>query len=318
MLGDKALKRVLQIASGLVLLMLSGCSHLVVLQSKGPVGRDETWLIIVSFILMLIVVVPVYVMVILFTRKYRASNTKANYMPYWAHSTAIEWFIWLIPIAIIVALSWLTLVKTNELDPYKPLISQQKSIQVEVISTDWNWLFIYPDEQIAVANELVIPVNTPVSFRITSASVMTSLFIPQLGSMMYAMAGMQTRLNLMASDTGIFEGHNQEYSGNGYHSMNFKVIATTREKFNAWVSQAKNSTATMDMATFMKFSEPSMDYPVTLYNGTEPGLFDTIFNQYMSWMGGTDHNMKNMPVKNSDMPAMSDSCHMKPKHMEEQ
>lgn len=278
----------------LLTVFLSSCQKLVVLFPKGPVGQEESWLIFVSFILMLIVVIPVFVMTIWFTIKYRATNTKANYMPKWAHSTKIEWFIWLIPIAIIIALGYLTVVKTRQLDPYKKLSSTEKSVQVEVISTDWNWLFIYPDEHIAVTNELVIPSGVPVSFKLTSASVMTALFIPHLGSQMYVMAGMQTQLNLMASDTGIFEGHNQEYSGNGYNTMHFDVKSVSKEDFREWLNQAKQSPEKMDMTTYHKFSTPNTNYPVTLYSSVEPELFNIVLNQFMGWMGGEDHNMDSM------------------------
>ncbi len=241
MLKRNVFKSLMWLISFAFLFMLGGCKELVLLQPKGPVGLDETWLIIISFILMLIVVVPVYIMVFLFTRKYKATNTKATYMPKWTHSAKIEWLIWLVPIAIIVALSYLTWVKTDHLDPYKPIASDKKPIQVEVVSTDWNWLFIYPEEHIAVTNELVFPANVPVSFKLTSASVMTSFFIPQLGSQMYAMAGMQTKLNLMATEPGIYDGHNMEYSGNGYHTMTFKAKAVTEKQYNEWLEKAKNS-----------------------------------------------------------------------------
>jgi cytochrome o ubiquinol oxidase subunit 2 len=296
--------------------MLGGCKELVLLQPKGPVGLDETWLIIISFILMLIVVVPVYIMVFLFTRKYKATNTKATYMPKWTHSAKIEWLIWLVPIAIIIALSYLTWVKTDHLDPYKPIASDKKPIQVEVVSTDWNWLFIYPEEHIAVTNELVFPVNVPVSFRLTSASVMTSFFIPQLGSQMYAMAGMQTKLNLMATETGIYDGHNMEYSGNGYNTMTFKAKAVAEDQYNEWLEKAKNSQHNMDMATYNEFSNPNINYPVTLFADVEPNLFNSILHQFMDWMG--DKPMKEMKMKHMEKSEMSDSGQMKTKHREEE
>ena len=285
MLKRNVFKSLMWLISFAFLLMLGGCKELVLLQPKGPVGLDETWLIIISFILMLIVVIPVYIMVFLFTRKYRASNTKATYMPKWTHSTKIEWVIWLVPIAIVVALSYLTWVKTDHLDPYKPIASDKKPIQVEVVSTDWNWLFIYPEEHIAVTNELVFPANVPVSFKLTSASVMTSFFIPQLGSQMYAMAGMQTKLNLMATEQGIFDGHNMEYSGNGYHTMTFKAKAVTEEQYREWLEKAKNSQHKMDMATYNEFSNPNINYPIKLFADVEPNLFNIILHQYMDWMG---------------------------------
>jgi cytochrome o ubiquinol oxidase subunit 2 len=284
----------LLIGSGLLLAMvlLNSCSKFIVLDPKGPIGGEEALLIKIAFLLMLIVVLPVFAMIIWFTVRYRASNKKATYMPDWAHSNKIEWVIWLVPLAIVASLSWLTWVKTHELDPYKPIKSEVKPVRIEVVSTDWNWLFIYPDYNIAVVNHMVFPVNTPLSFKLTSASVMTSFFIPQLGSQIYVMAGMRTKLHLLADHEGTYLGQNMEYSGNGYATMHFDAVATSNEKFMEWVNEAGRSLKVMNMPTFKEFSEPSINYPVTLYSSVAPGLFNRIMMQFMGWMGGEDHAME--------------------------
>ncbi len=297
-----------------VLALLTSCSHWVVLESKGPIGIEEAFLIKIAFLLMLIVVLPVFVMVFWFAYRYRASNAKATYKPKWTHSTTIEWVIWIVPIAIVAALSYLTWVKTYELDPYKPLKSEVKPVRIEVVSTDWNWLFIYPDYNVAVVNQVVFPVNTPLSFRITSASVMTSFFIPQLGSQMYAMAGMQTKLNLMASDTGVYEGHNQEYSGNGYVNMHFEARTITQEEFEAWMQKARQSDDTLSMARYQALIKPNVDYPVTIFSRVKPGLFDSIMMEYMSWMGGTDNRMMDDSDDAHNMHNMHDMHNMHQGH----
>jgi len=158
----------------------SSCDKLIVLQSKGQIGQKEAELIYLAFGLMLIVVVPVFIMVVFFAYRYRASNTKANYAPKWSDSKKIEWIIWMVPVAIIAILSYLTWTKTKELDPYKTIKPELEQLRVEVVSLDWNWLFIYPDDSIATINELVVEAGKPISFRLTSATVMTSFFIPQL------------------------------------------------------------------------------------------------------------------------------------------
>lgn len=298
-----------------MVVFLSSCSNLIVLDSKGPIGQEETFLIYMAFALMLIVVIPVFVMAFWFAIKYRASNKKADYQPNWAHSTKIEWVIWMVPIAIIVALSYLTWTRTYQLDPYKPIQSEVKPLHVEVVSMDWNWLFIYPDYNLATVNELVVPTKTPLSFKLTSASVMTSFFIPQLGSQMYAMAGMRTRLNLLADEPGTYEGHNLEFSGKGYNTMHFDVLAKNPEEFQEWVKQAQQSPDSLTMPNYMKLSEPSTNYPVTVYSFVVPGLFDHIMSKYMGWMGSHE-NMKmdmHMPKDHSSDHKM----HMNHKTMED-
>ncbi len=177
-----------------------------------------------------------------FPRKYRASNTKATYTPKWSHSAKIDLVIWLVPVAIVTALGILAWNATHRLDPYKPIDSGVKPVSIEAVSLDWKWLFIYPDHNIAIVNQLVFPAKVPLSFRITSDTVMTSFFIPQLGSQIYAMAGMQTRLHLMADEPGIYAGQNQQFSGRGYADMHFKAIAVSREQFEAWVQKARTIT----------------------------------------------------------------------------
>lgn len=274
---------------------LSSCQNMVVLDPKGPIGNEERFLIYMAIALMLIVIVPVFVMAFWFAAKYRASNKKANYDPKWTDSKKVEAVIWIVPILIIIALSYLTVTRTSDLDPYKPIPSENKPIKVEVISTDWNWLFIYPDYNIASVNELVFPEKTPLSFRFTSSTVMTSFFIPQLGSQIYVMAGMRTKLNLLANDTGTYIGQNNEYSGNGYATMHFKAISMTSPDFNAWVQKVKQLPDSLSMKMYEHINEPNIGYPVTFYSSVTPNLFDHVMGEYMDWMG-TDMKNCSMPM----------------------
>jgi cytochrome o ubiquinol oxidase subunit 2 len=260
---------------------LGGCSSIVLFDPKGPIGDAERFLILTAIALMLIVVIPVFVMCLLFARRYRASNTEATYTPKWSYSKKIDLVIWLVPIAIVTTLSILVWIESHRLNPYKPIYSSIKPTRVEAVSLDWKWLFIYPDRHIATVNQLVFPVKVPLNFRITSDTVMTSFFIPQLGSQIYAMAGMQTSLHLMADESGIYLGQNQQFSGRGFADMNFKAIALSREEFEAWVEKAKRSPDTLDLARFEDLEKPSVGYPVTYFSSVKPGLFDSIIRKYV-------------------------------------
>ncbi|MFV0436463.1 MAG: ubiquinol oxidase subunit II [Desulfopila sp.] len=292
-------------------LLASGCERLIVLNSKGPIGREETTLIYLSVGAMLIVIVPVFVMTYLFVKRYRASNNHGDYRPDFVHSTKVELVIWLVPVMIILFLSYLVWVKTIELDPYKPIASENEPLNIQVISLDWNWLFIYPDYDIAMINELVIPEQVPLNFRLTSATVMTSMFIPQLGSQMYAMAGMQTKLHLMADETGTFAGHNIEFSGEGYDTMHFAVVAKTREDFDQWAREAKTKSTRLDMATYTELSKPSTNYPITVFSAVEPGLFQHVMQSFMGWMGDMDgHQQMNGMNGHQQMHGMDEHQQM--------
>jgi len=277
--------------------LLSGCSDLLVLEPKGPIGEAERALILESFGLMLIVVVPVIALSILIPWRYRATNTKATYAPHWAHSNLIEAIVWLVPALIVGALGVLVWNSTHRLDPYKPIESNAPPLEVEAVSLDWKWLFIYPQLGIATLNQLVFPAKTPLTLRITSDTVMTAFFVPQLGSQIYAMAGMETKLNLEADKTGKYLGENTQYSGSGFSYMRFDGMATTKQDFDRWVEKVKRSPETLDQTRFAEIEKPSARVPVEHFSSVTPKLFESIIAKYMS-MGG-DKTMS-MPAAGQD------------------
>ncbi|WP_144138709.1 ubiquinol oxidase subunit II [Paraburkholderia sp. BCC1884] len=276
----KTLRGSLSFLSAGLVLLLSGCSNLDILNPKGSVGLAERELIATSTWAMLIVVVPVIALTLLFAWRYRSTNKSADYQPGWTHSTAVEIAIWTIPTLIILFLAVLTWRTTHELDPYKPLESQVKPINVEVVALDWKWLFIYPDLGIASVNQLAIPVGTPVNFTITSDTVMNSFFIPQLGGQIYAMAGMQTRLHLIADEAGNYAGTSANFSGKGFSDMKFRTLATSPEEFNAWVAKVRASSDNLSMDRYHAVSAPSEKDPVRYFSTVDPKLFHNIIARY--------------------------------------
>ncbi len=264
----------------LAVVLFGGCDQMILLDPKGPIGQTERYVILTAFGLMLLVIVPVIVMALWFPWKYRETNTKAVYAPKWSHSKTIEWIVWTVPAVIVTILSILIWQTTHRLDPYKPIETGVAPIRIEVISLDWKWLFIYPDLGVASVNELVFPARVPLNFRITSASVMTSFFIPQLGSQIYAMGGMQTRLHLLADEPGTYLGQNQQYSGRGYTEMNFEAIAMSAKDFSAWTDRVSQSPEKLDMQRLDALETPSLADPVRYFSSVQPGLFDHILQKY--------------------------------------
>jgi cytochrome o ubiquinol oxidase subunit 2 len=220
------------------------------------------------------------VLTLVFAWRYRASNTKATYAPSWAHSNRIEIVVWSIPCVIVAFLAVLIWRTTHTLDPYRPLVSETRPLRVEVVALNWKWLFLYPDYGIASVNRLEVPVDTPIDFKITSQSIMNSFFIPQLGSQVYAMAGMQTQLHLVADTPGTYAGLSSAFSGPGFSDMHFNAVAASRPEFEAWVHQAQNSSLSLDDAAYAALTQPSEKNPVTLYANAAPGLFDRILASY--------------------------------------
>lgn len=269
--------------------LLGGCSTILLFDPKGPIGAAERFVIVAAILLMLIVVIPVFIMAFWFPRKYRASNIESTYMPKWSHSAKIEFFMWAVPFAIVAVLAILAWTSTHSLDPYRPIPSAEKPVNIQAVCLDWKWLFIYPDQNVATVNQITFPVNVPVSFKITSDTVMASFFIPQLGSQIYAMAGMQTRLHLLADQPGSYAGHNQQFTGRGYADMHFKANAVSIEEFQSWVQKIRQSPEKLDLERYEKLAKPSAGYhPVTYFSSVKPGLFEHILNKYNP-MPGKNH-----------------------------
>ena len=280
-------------------LLLGGCNW-TLLNPVGQVGIEERNLIITATLLMLLVVVPVIAMTFIFAWKYRASNKDATYAPKWSHSTKIEVVIWTVPILIILALGVLTYKSTHALDPYRPLESDVKPLTIEVVAMDWKWLFIYPEQGIATVNKIVFPANTPINFRITSDTVMNSFFIPGLGGQIYAMAGMTTKLHLIANHNAELDGISANYSGAGFTGMKFKAIATSQAEFDAWVNEVKASPKQLDQAEYAALSKPSQNNPVALYSSYAPNLFQTIIDKYEGMTPGKPVKHEKKAVAGTD------------------
>ncbi|WP_443092742.1 ubiquinol oxidase subunit II [Candidatus Blochmannia sp. SNP] len=264
--------------------ILSGCNDLVLLYPKGQIGVEERSLILTAFGLMLTIVVPVIGMTIFFILKYRASNTKnIQYNPNWTHSRKIEFVIWFVPILIIIFLGVLTWESTHKLDPKKPITSSVvQPIIIDVISLDWKWLFIYPKQNIAVINELVIPKCIPIKFNVTSNSVMNSFFIPQLGGQIYAMAGMHTELNLIANAVGQYKGVSSNFSGQGFSDMKFTVFVTQTEKeFEQWIQKVQKSSYHINnMLMYEELAKPSEHHPIIYFSNVQSNLFYNVINKF--------------------------------------
>jgi cytochrome o ubiquinol oxidase subunit 2 len=257
-----------------------GLGRAPVLDPKGPIALAERDLLFTAFALMLVVVVPVFVMAFFFAWRYRSSNGNARYSPNWSYSAGIDAVIWLVPTLIVIALGVLLWSKTHKLDPYKAIDPAMRPLEVEVVAQDWKWLFIYPEHGIAVVNQLVFPSRMPLSLKITSDTVMNSFSIPALGSQIYAMAGMRTRLHLLADAPGQFMGRNTQYSGAGFADQHFEAIAASPAEFDAWVAKVKQSPNRLDAAAYRALAAPSRGHAVTYYSAVPPDLFDSIIAKY--------------------------------------
>lgn len=273
------------------LMWLAGCDT-VVLNPSGDIAAQQAHLVVVSTLLMLLIIVPVMFLICLFAWRYRKSNTAAEYKPDWDHSTKLELLIWGAPLLIIIVLGLITWIYTHLLDPYRPLsrldehrpiAAGVKPLEVQVVSMDWKWMFIYPEQGIATVNELVTPIDVPVRFHMTSTSVMNAFYIPALAGMVYTMPGMETQLNAVMNKVGVYDGFSANYSGAGFSDMKFKYHGVSQADFDAWVAKTKAGGAgdngALTRAQFVELDKPTIKHPIMHFANVDKGLYDLILNR---------------------------------------
>jgi cytochrome o ubiquinol oxidase subunit 2 len=254
--------------------LISGCSE-GVLDPHGPIGSAEKLILLNSLGIMLAIVIPTIVATLGVAWWYRASNTRARYRPDFDYSGRVELVTWSIPAMVVLLLGGIAWVGSHDLDPSMPLRSTTP-IHVDVVSLDWKWLFIYPDQGIASVNRLVVPAGVAVSFRLTSATVMNSFFVPQLGSQIYTMNGMTTRLNLQADKPGSYQGFSAQFSGDGFSDMGFKLDAVSGAQFASWTAATRGKGAPLDRAAYGQLLKPTERVTPFTYSSVTPGLFESI------------------------------------------
>jgi len=259
-------------------LVLAGCREEGVLDPQGPIASAQRLLVINATEIMLVVVVPVVLATLGFAWWFRSSNARAVRDPEWAYQGSIELVVWSIPTLVVILLGGVCWIGAHKLDPRAPISASVKPLRVDVVSLDWKWLFIYPDQGVAAVNQLVLPVGTPVSFRLTSATVMNSFFVPQLGSQIYTMAGMTTHLNVMADKAGEFPGFSANFSGDGFAGMRFTVTAMPAGEFGDWVANARASGRALDDAGYAALAKPSSNVPPATFHAVDPKLFERIID----------------------------------------
>jgi cytochrome o ubiquinol oxidase subunit II len=256
-------------------LFLSACSS-GVLDPHGPVGGAERTILFNATVIMLAVIVPVILATGLFAWWFRAGNRRARRMPDWAYAGRIEFVVWAIPTLVILFLGGIAWIGSHDLDPQTPISGTAAPLDIDVVSLDWKWLFIYPGLGVASVNRLVVPVGTPLRFRLTSAGVMNSFFIPQLGSQIYTMAGMTTQLNLKADEPGNFEGLSAQFSGEGFSDMRFDVAAVQPQAFLQWLTETRTHGGALDPNRYATLARPSRKDAQATFGTVSSGLFEKI------------------------------------------
>jgi cytochrome o ubiquinol oxidase subunit 2 len=276
--GRSPLKAAKPVAAVAAAVSLSGCDF-GILDPQGPVGVAQKTILLNALVIMLAIIVPTIAATLWFAFWFRSGNAKARYRPQWAYSGRLELLIWSIPLLTITFLGGITWIGSHELDPARPLASKTRPLEVQVVSLDWKWLFVYPDQGVASVNQVVVPVATPVHFSLTSASVMNAFFVPQLGSMIYTMNGMTTQLYLQADRPGDFYGRSSHFSGDGFPGMEFTLRAVSTDAFNDWARGVRGGAGMLDANAYADLAKQSMNVKPFTYGAVDPHLFHAIVTQ---------------------------------------
>lgn len=267
--------------------LLAGC-NMVVLNPAGDVALQQRNIIFISTALMLLIIIPVIVLIILFAWRYRSGNTDATYDPEFDHSTSLELIIWSAPLLIIIALGGLTWWSTHKLDPFRPLerISAGrpvdpaiKPLRIQVVSLDWKWLFIYPEQGIATVNELALPVDRPVRFDLTSTNMMNTFYAPTLAGMIYTMPGMRSTMHAVLNKPGDYKGFSGNYSGAGFSDMKFRLRGLPNADFDRWVAGVKGTVLPLNTANYRLLVRPSEKVAPIHFATVDPDLFRRILER---------------------------------------
>jgi len=262
------------------LLLLPGCRAAPdgVIAPAGPVAAAQFDHLLFILALVLIVVVPVFLFLPWVLWRYRFGRKDAPYRPDWTFSRPLEFLIWGVPVVIVAVLAWQTWHQTHRLDPYRPL-DGTAPLRIQAVGLNWKWLFIYPEQDIATVNELVIPQGRDLALQLTADGPMMSFMIPRLGGQIYAMAGMTTQMHLAADREGTFSGLNTQYNGPGFAQQRFRVRSVSEAEFAAWSAQAR-SRPPLGHAALAQLADPSTVGAPIVFGSVEPGLFQSVVAKY--------------------------------------
>ena len=258
-----------------------------VLDPQGPIAEAQRTILGNATVIMLAVVVPVILMTLAFAWWFRSGNRWARRDPDWAYSGPIEVTVWAIPTLVVLFLGGIAWIGSHDLDPARPIAGKVAPLEVQVVSLDWKWLFIYPELGVASVNRLVVPAGTPLRLQLTSSGVMNSFFVPQLGSQIYTMAGMTTTLHLQADRAGTYPGLSAQFSGDGFSDMRFDAVATTPAQFQQWIDGARQGTTPLDAAGYARLAQPGVAASTPTYGQVAPGLFQAILAASVQPPGAT-------------------------------
>ena len=153
-------------------------------------------------------------------------------------STKIE-IVWtIIPTIVVIALGSYAWVVLEDVEAKKP-----NELTIEVIGQQFAWNYNYPSEQVKTGGDLVVPVDRPLYFEMTSADVIHSFYVPGARMKRDVADGFTTRLRFTPTKTGTYPIVCAELCGIGHSTMRSAIRIVEPAEFTKWVAAQKRPDA---------------------------------------------------------------------------
>lgn len=273
----------------LIAFFLSG-QNIAILNPKGLIAQEQLALLQLTVIILFVIAIPALGSLFFIAWKYRESNSKSNHDLNAKTSKKVVFAMWAVPTSFILVLASIMWPATHRLVPQDTIASDKQPLTIQVVSMNWKWLFLYPEQNIATVNFVQIPVDRPITFEMTAdESPMSSFWIPNLGGQLYTMTTHVNRLNLMAHEAGDYPGSSAEINGEGFAGMRFIARASSEADFEQWVASVQQGDSELDVVGYDQMLVPSENEPVALYASYETNLFDRVIAKYWGSHGGHAH-----------------------------
>ncbi|HAJ05063.1 MAG TPA: cytochrome c oxidase subunit II [Chloroflexi bacterium] len=203
-------------------------------------GETVDWLFgihlkIIAFLFSLVVVFMLYSVVVFRNKsgdlgdgKYIHGNTKLE----------IAWTV--VPIIMVVIMGYIGVITLRDVTASDP-----DEMVVEVVSSQWAWRFDYPDHGLS-STELILPVDQPVRFEITSMDVIHDFWVPEFRVKQDAVPGAVNLLRITPTVIGEYKVRCAELCGVRHSQMLADVSVLDREGFDDWVVSEVARIASLD------------------------------------------------------------------------
>jgi len=163
-----------------------------------------------------------------------AIRTNGTAVGLWVTVTSVLAFflvVWgMIELATITSYSYGATPANNQPNSQKPLV-------VNVTAQQWVWTFEYPDDQQVSTANLVVPIDRPIYFNVTSEDVIHNFWVVELGIKVDANPGAVTNTGVTPNKLGTYNIRCAELCGLHHAYMETTITVVTPEEYESWIRE---------------------------------------------------------------------------------